>query len=382
MKKRQIYTLIILFSICLLLAIVKLVWLAAGILFLYVIIILFSSQLSMFLWIRRKRWLFTFFILIGVLILAIVLRLFLFAVYKVPSESMEDTILNGDRILVSKLHYGPEMPRSPFQIPWLNIFFSLNRDSRLKADVDWWNYKRLKGFSCMQRNDVMVFTSPENKKDFVIKRCIGLPGDIIEIISGKTIVNHHTLAALSHVKSHYRIWYKNRDSVMDATKDMHLIYIKTRPDNKKKFIQCLITNDQINALLKHSCIDSITPILTDDDSLHPVIVPAKGMTVTLTPQTFNQYGKTINEHEGVTIYIHNGNFYINQKRIEKYTFGKNYYFMMGDNRHNSSDSRKWGFLPEENIIGKAVLVLYSYGTDPENDESFLRYNRMFKEINE
>ena len=146
-----------------------------------------------------------------ILFSVIFIRFFLIEVYQIPSDSMKDTLISGDKILVEKLTYGPRTPVSPFEVPWVNLFFYLNKNARTKIDSVWWGPGRLKGTGALRNGDVIVFRRPEKKEVYFIKRCIGLPGDTISITSGKVFINHHPIEfGNGLIRNTYRLSVKTK----------------------------------------------------------------------------------------------------------------------------------------------------------------------------
>ena len=165
-----------LFVIFIFLCILGVFWLALCFLTFASIFLLVTSNFGWAITFRKKRWLYLPSILSIVILIAICLRIFVFDVFKISSNSMEASLLVGDRIMVSKLHYGPRFPKSPFEIPWINLFFCLNKDARARIDFTWWGYKRYNGFSRIKNDDIIVFNRPEDTVDYYVKRCIGRLG--------------------------------------------------------------------------------------------------------------------------------------------------------------------------------------------------------------
>ncbi|MDP3644657.1 MAG: signal peptidase I [Bacteroidota bacterium] len=204
---KQKYYIFILITLVIILAVQGLWWFTFGLLVTGGLILLFLSQFRFFVWLRKKAWISTPITLIGIFLLAIAIRLFLIEIYAIPSGSMEDTLIVGDKVLVNKLQIGPRMPKSPFEIPWINLFFYLNKNTRTKMDSAWWNYHRLNGFNTIRRNDVIVFNHPDAKSDFFIKRCIALPGDSLIIIDGMTFINGKVLDTSMLSKTNYQFYF-------------------------------------------------------------------------------------------------------------------------------------------------------------------------------
>lgn len=326
----------------------------------------------------------TLLLLIAVTVLAITTKTLFVNLYTIPSSSMEDTLLPGDRVLVSKLHYGPRLPQSPFEVSWVNVLVWLNKKARSRIDSTWWSYRRLKGFGNVQRNDVVVFNFPGNERGpFFIKRCTGLPGDTLEIKNGTLICNSKVIEHPLHYKTNYRFRTTDIDRMFRFTDSMHISV--SWPDGEltnARFLAAL-SQEEYRQLKKLSGIEALSfagvpagfsptiypyneNFLWSPDNFGPVTVPKKGMQIEWNERNFILYGSTINNYERETARFSDGVAEINGKPVASYTFRQNYYFMMGDNRHNSEDSRYWGFLPEEGIVGKAILVLFNYNNKKIN----------------
>ena len=251
---------------------------------------------------------------IGVILFAVWMRVFVFEIFVVPSSSMENTIVPGDKLIVSKLAYGPGLPRSPFEIPWINLFFYLAPQTRRLSGSPWWDYHRLSGYSQYKNGDIMIFKHPVTG-DIFIKRCIALPGDTLQIRTGKIFINSKTFEEKTTAKT------------------MSLV------------------------------------------SLGPNVLPQKGATITLDSISFRLYKSMINKIEkNRKLTSKEGKYFLGEKEITRYSFYDDYFFMMGDNRNDSNDSRFWGPVPEENIVGKAAFVLFS------NDHQGFNWSRLFKPL--
>jgi signal peptidase I len=365
------------------------VWLLVGFIAIILLSWTASSDQLFFTRFRKKKWIsFSIFIL-AVVLFSIGIRLFLIEIYNIPSNSMEDTLSPGDNILMSKLSYGPRLPLSPFEIPLINIGFVLNKKLRAKTDSVFWEYKRLHGFSQIEYNHVVVFNLP-GKSKVLIKRCMGLPGDTLMIKNGEVYINQKELAQKGSVKHLFRVMFNNykRTSSLFDSMGLDLIYKGSEGEN---YFTTYLNFDCEKTLLKYKYIDSIIIERNEPDTSHqifpknknffwsldnfgPLVIPKAGMTIKLNEENYILYHKIVNLFENTEITTLDGDYFLNGIKDMTFTFKNNYYFMLGDNRHESLDSRYWGFVPEKDIIGKAIIILFSNGIDG------FRWKRLFKII--
>jgi signal peptidase I len=375
---------------CFILIIAGKSWLSIGLLS---IILLYWLTISGNLTITRFRkikWISYPVYFLSIILFSIGIRLFVMEIYAIPSVSMEDTIVPGDKILLNKLVYGPRMPSSPFEIPLINIAFFLNKKSRKNADSAWWQYKRLPGFSGFKRNQVIVFNLPQNPDEVLIKRCMGLPGDTLQIRNAVVYANGKRLQERNTIKIFFRVLFNNYAHAKSLF-DSLCIEAYFNDHNGNNYFKTYLNQNQKQNLLAGKCIDSVIiekvcpdtgfKDFTHSDRFHwglndfgPLIVPSSGMRIELNEDSYFLYREVINRFEKTSVTDLNGKILLDGVKATSYTFKNNYFFMLGDHRHNSRDSRYWGFVPEKYIIGKASLILFS------NGENGFRWNRLLKRI--
>lgn len=378
---------------------------------------------------RAIEWVFYFGIAI---ILTLALKTLVIEAYKIPSPSMESSLKAGDYIFVSKLAYGPKLPNTPLRWPFLPNY--LPNGKKTYSERLTLPYKRIKGVSDVSRGDVIVFSFPEgdsmvvqypgqnyyslvrqygrlyihenfevishpvDRRENYIKRCIGLPGDSIRITDGTTYVNGAIVQLLPQQK--FKFYVKTEESRLPNELLDSLKIIKTEvtynPTNSLHVLYMTIEQSEQLKLFPEvrSIKRFIEPVLSfhnpeifphdihykwTNDLFGPLVIPSKGMTIELNKHTYPLYSRIIEVYEKNEVAVSDGKYYINSVPSEHYTFDMNYYFVMGDNRHNSADSRHWGFVPEDHLLGKAVIVWIS--TDPTKTfvDGF-RKDRIFKRI--
>jgi len=293
-----------------------------------------KTHLSTFLYTGIK-W--GYFIFIPVLF-AIFIRTFFFDIYFVPSSSMERTLFPNDYVVINKITYGTKIPKRIQDIPVIGGLFKVNNS------IHEYNlYTPLKGYKNFKREDIVVFKSVEENDSFLIKRIIGMPSDTLHIKDSHVYINSLLL------KDNKLYCYNYNDS---STKGIELVRTYSNEEyssldiEQKKYLKTglKIKPRKMSFLFPYTKRNQWTR-----DNYGKIIIPKKGMKMVLDQSNLDIYKYIIKNYEKKTLKL-SGNEFIT------YTFKNNYYFMMGDNRHNSSDSRSYGFVPESYIQGKMVYV--------------------------
>jgi len=369
--------------------------------------------------------------LIFAVVAATIIRLFFIEAFTIPTSSMEKTLLVGDYLFVSKVSYGPKMPNTPLSFPF--VHHTMPFTSQTQSFLTWIQrpYKRLLGFQKIKRNDVVVFNFPEgdtvvlehqeqsyyalkrqlgkeylstnfhlsvrpvDKKENYIKRCVAIPGDSLYIKHGKLFVN-----SLPHERAE-ELQYKY-DIETDGTGLNSLKLRKLGVSNEdingsmlsSKLYQLPLTIKNMELIKQFSNVKSVSQVempegayanyifpnnpefAWNEDNFGPLWVPQKNVTIKIDMKNIALYQRVIDVYEGNDFAIKDNIIYINGKEANEYIFKMDYYFMMGDSRHNSADSRFWGFVPEDHVVGKAAMIWLSLDPD-ENLFNKIRWSRLF-----
>lgn len=341
--------------------------------------------------------------LVFAVVAASLIRWLLLEPFTIPTGSMEKSLLVGDFLFVSKMHYGTRIPKTPLQVPLTHQkIWGTNIPSY--SDAIQLPYLRLPGFSSVDRNDVVVFNYPvefeypNDLKTNYIKRAVGVPGDVIEIKEGNLSINGELAVQPEEMQYSYRV-ITNRALTADFLADYGInpSSYMTGGDGTQYDIWC--TQTAIDRLSKSPVVTLVnkniyTPGRQEPgiypeggnfgwnrDNFGPLWVPGEGDTLELTPENLIKYFFVIKHYEGhEQVEIKESSLYIDGQKVDSYTFKQNYYFMMGDNRHDSLDSRYWGFVPEDHIVGKAWFLWLSLDQH-ESLFNKIRWSRIFKGIN-
>jgi len=348
-------------------------------------------------------------------IAATLIRTFFIEAYVIPTPSMERSLLVGDFLFVSKVNYGARTPITPIAFPFAH------HTMPLIGTKAYWDgvklpYYRLPGLSEVKRGDVVVFNypmdadsplyRPVDKRENFIKRCQGVGGDTLSVVNAQVFVNGK--AAPNPPGSELDYDYETNDGNPINPDALAELNISTYDSNR-----LFMTKESADKLRTIPGVKSVTakiakkedlssPVYpTNDqhpvgpaslwlngkqpkygwnvDNYGPIIIPKKGWTVKLDSMTYPVYERCIAVYENNKLEVKGSDIYINGKKTDSYTFKMNYYWMMGDNRHDSDDSRYWGFVPEDHIVGKALFIWMSWD---ENASFFhkIRWGRLFNGI--
>ncbi|MFM2428751.1 MAG: hypothetical protein RL012_635 [Bacteroidota bacterium] len=334
--------------------------------------------------------------LVFAVVVASMVRWLTLEAFTIPSSSMEQTLLTGDFIFVSKLHYGARTPKTLLQIPLTHQTIG---STGIPSYLDWIQLPmyRLPGYSRIKRGDKVVFNYPMeldrpiDLRTYYIKRCVGLPGDVLRINDAQVYVNDVPQPQYPGIQ--YRYYLETTTTLQERFFRQYAIreyypmqagyLVHTTPDTAAQLEKLASIQEVHRVVMPQGMADpQIYPSSTarpwNADHFGPTTVPAKGMIMPVNEKTLAQYERVITYHEGhQDVKIDNDQLWIDGQHVENYTFQQDYYFMMGDNRHNSQDARFWSFVPQDHIVGKAVFILFSL--DPH--KRFLnkiRWKRMIR----
>ncbi|GHV11218.1 signal peptidase I [Bacteroidia bacterium] len=381
------------------------------------------------------------------------INIFVFQNYKIPSSSLEKTLLVGDYLFVSKVAYGPRVPNTPLAFPLTHHTTPI---FNAKSYSDWphWDYKRLKGLGEVQRNDIVVFNFPAgdtvalnrqdrdyyelvsqygwqrvntdkqnfgkiaarpvDRREHYVKRCIGMPGDLLQIIDNQVCINGEELPTPKEAQFDYFVETTGRffsekqfrqlgvsvdDRILsnrssDAALAFNFLGITPNDSGLYNPVYCLPLTKEAHDFLKTSGWTRSIRIEPEifggetypygyqtgwtRDNFGPLWIPKKGETIALNERTLALYTRCIVNYEGNELRQDGKTVFLNGVPANSYTFKYDYYFMLGDNRHKSLDSRYWGFVPEDHVVGKPILIWLSLDKDRGWFDGRIRWDRLFR----
>jgi len=379
-------------------------------------------------------------------IAATIIRGLYLEAFTIPTSSMEQKLLVGDFLFVNKMAYGARIPNTPMSFPFTHHSFpeSIPFVGGNQSYLEWlkFPYAKLPKMGDVERNDCVVFNFPAgdtvaieepariyeqlirdfqinlnipeakarkvvnerytikarpvDKKENYIKRCVGIPGDKLEIVDNQLIINDEVGYFDENAQFNYLVVTDGRalpkkilQKKKITTEEIRLVgknqYMLTLTDaaakKVKEYDQVLaIEKDTQPKAMNYARNGQLNPVFPNDnqykwsrDNFGPITIPKKGETVQITIKTLPLYRRIIKNYEENALKVEGETIYINNEIATSYTFKMDYYWMMGDNRHNSQDSRYWGFVPENHIVGKAVFVWLSW----DAQQGGVRWDRLF-----
>lgn len=303
-------------------------------------------------------------------IAALTIRTFFFEAFRIPSESMEDTLVVGDFVLVSKLHYGPRVP-STLGIPFTTYYLDSVTLPRL----------RFPGFVDVSHNDVIVFnvpgeTNPIDRKTHYIKRVIALPGDTLYIKDKVPYISGQKLASSENIKHMWKAKLVDGLELPYSRLKELGVYQVIQPQRQGDPIRFEASSTVAKQVNSWEEVESVVPEIRNShfrekifptssgynlDNYGPLYIPQKGDVIELDDTNWALYKDIIIRHErNQGVRIGENSYHINGTLERFYTIKQDYYFVMGDNRDSSLDSRTWGFVPFDHVVGKAITVYFSW----------------------
>ncbi|MFI3320002.1 MAG: signal peptidase I [Rikenellaceae bacterium] len=369
-------------------------------------------------------------------VVATLIHTYVFQLYVIPTSSMEKTLLVGDYLYVSKVSYGPKMPNTPLSFPFVHHTMPLSTTTPSFSDAVQWRYKRLKGLQGVERGDVVVFnfpagdtvllenqavtyydvlrgyqatygqeegrarlfkdytviTRPVDKRENYIKRCVAVAGDTIKVVGSKLYVNGELERDIEDKQYIYIVqtasplsqYALEKLNVTEASGNGS-IYQMPLTESSLAEVKRMQNVISVQQYIAEGVNPDIFPHAPDQypwnvDNMGEIWIPKRGAMVELTMENLPFYERAITLYEGNELEVKGDKIYINGEVATSYTFGMDYFWMMGDNRHNSADSRFWGFVPEDHVVGKASFVWLSVDPNGGSFPSNIRWDRMFKGI--
>jgi len=363
--------------------------------------------------------------LLFAIIVATIVHTYVIQPYTIPSSSLEKSLLIGDFLFVSKMNYGARVPMTTVAAPMVHDSLPLTKKLSYFSKPQL-PYFRIPGFEKIKNNDIVVFNWPRDtlfnmylpadkrydkpidKKTNYVKRCVGIPGDSLQIKDGIVFINGKELILPERAKPQYsyKVAYDGKTPIdfEFLMKDMKIIDGAGFLDDQKRDTilfraltfegaERLRKTPGITAVIRYinkGAEDGIYPDFKDGnppvlfnwncDNYGPIYIPEAGKTVKLNAATLPFYKIIISEFENNKLKVEGNTIYINDKIATTYTFKQNYYWMMGDNRHNSLDARYFGYTPEDHIVGKPVFIWMSWDTNGKGINK-IRWERVFTTVN-
>ncbi|KIA85164.1 signal peptidase I [Flavobacterium sp. AED] len=353
--------------------------------------------------------------LLFAIIVATLVHTYFIQPYTIPTSSLEKSLLIGDFLFVSKMNYGARVPMTTVALPMVHDSIPLTKS---KSYLSWPQlpYFRLPGIQNINRTDIVVFNwpvdtvykffdtskrrayKPVDKKSNYVKRCVGIPGDSLSIKDGIVYINGTILQLPERAKPQFSyavaldkktpIDFESLLKELDVTDDAGFksdlrdtLFLKALTAAGAERLKNVPGVVSVTRQISKGVEDGIFPHINkwNRDNFGPIYIPQKGKTVALTTETLPFYRMIISEYEKKDLKVNGSEIRIDGKVVNSYTFDQNYYWMMGDNRHNSEDSRYWGYVPEDHIVGKPIFIWLSI--DPHGKGlNKIRWDRVFTTV--
>lgn len=360
--------------------------------------------------------------LLFAVIVATLVHTYFIQPYTIPTSSLEKSLLIGDFLFVSKMNYGARVPMTTVALPMVHDSIPF---TKRKSYLNWPQlpYLRLPGFQTIDRTDIVVFNwpvdtvykffdtskrhvlKPVDKKSNYVKRCVGIPGDSLSIKDGIVYIGGKILVMPERAKPQYSYAValdgKTPIDFEYLIKDLNItdeagfkselrdtLFLKALTaagaERLKNVPGIVSVTRQISTGIEAGIFPHINK--WNRDNFGPIYIPQKGKTVALTTETLPFYKRIITEYEKNNngdkndLKVIGSEIRLNGSIVKNYTFKQNYYWMMGDNRHNSEDSRYWGFVPEDHIVGKPIFIWMSWDTNGKGLNK-IRWDRVFTTVN-
>ncbi len=383
---------------------------------------------------KHNLWLDWLDAIIFAVIVVTFINTFFFQAFKIPSSSMESSLYTGDHLFVSKVTFGPKVPQTPLTVPFThNVIFGKESYSTLIQN----DYRRLKGFRQVERGDYVVFNFPNgdtvltrfpaedyyawvrnvgrqytvanggpvkarpmDKEDHYVKRCVAVPGDSLSVRDGLVWINGERQEVYPGIQLTYQV-VTTGQRINQVT--LEKLGLNTRElsfdTNLPGYPAMPLTAEMLKEVKGYPSVVSLEPNLDvyppdfpdsylslfpfnenfrwTRDNYGPIWIPKKGAEIDLTLENLPLYERLITSYEKHDLRVERGRIFIDGEETSKYTFAQDYYFMMGDNRHNSLDSRYWGFVPEDHIVGRPSIIWLSTDASKKFPHS-IRWRRFLK----
>jgi len=354
--------------------------------------------------------------LLFAIIVATLVHTYVVQPYTIPTSSLEKSLLIGDFLFVSKVNYGPRVPMTTVALPMVHDSIPFVKQ---RSYLKWPQlpYFRLPAFEKIKRTDIVVFNwpvdtvhyfyepkgrpgviKPIDKKSNYVKRCVGIPGDSLSVIDGYVFINGKKLVLPERAKPQYSysvaqdgktpIDFESLLRELDITdgagfksEKRDTLYFRALTEASAERLKNTPGITAVKREIDRRDDNAIFPHINkgSQDNMGPIYIPEAGKTVALNNVSLPYYKEIITNYEGNTLQIDGSHYLINGKPATTYTFKQNYYWMMGDNRHNSEDSRYWGYVPENHIVGKPVFIWLSWDTNGKGINQ-IRWSRVFTTV--